>query len=161
MDSLRRCFMWLTASWLMTTTASPKIAPFFVPPRERMSTPTALVNVRIGTFREAAALAIREPSRWTFMPCAWAWSQIARISSGVYRVPSSVLWVIETTCGIARCSSSQPKACRSIRSGVSLPSGVCTVRSFRPPMRSGAPPSSTLMCALSAQITAPQRSVTA
>ena len=46
-------------------------------------------------------------------------------------------------------------------SGVSLPSGVGTVSSLRPPIRSGAPPSSTLMCADSAQITAPQRSVSA
>ncbi len=68
---------------------------------------------------------------------------------------------METTCGMARCSSSQPYAWRSISSGVSLPSGVGTVSSFRPPTRSGAPHSSTLMCALSAQITAPQRSVTA
>lgn len=45
--------------------------------------------------------------------------------------------------------------------GVSLPSGVGTVSSLRPPTRSGAPPSSTLMWADSAQITAPQRSVIA
>ena len=116
---------------------------------------------RIGTSSDAAALAIREPSTCTLMPCAWAWSQIARISSGVYSVPSSVLWVMETTCGIARCSSSQPQACRSISSGVSLPSGVGTVSSLSPPIRSGAPHSSTLMCALSAHTTAPHRSVTA
>lgn len=44
---------------------------------------------------------------------------------------------------------------------MSLPSGVGTVSSLRPPIRSGAPPSSTLMWADSAQITAPHRSVSA
>lgn len=44
---------------------------------------------------------------------------------------------------------------------MSLPSGVGTVSSLSPAIRSGAPPSSTLMCAVSAQITAPQRSVRA
>ncbi len=83
MDSLRRCFIARTASGFSTTTASPKMAPFFVPPNESTSTPTVLVNVRIGTSREAAALAMRAPSRWTFMPCPWACWQMARISSGV------------------------------------------------------------------------------
>lgn len=45
--------------------------------------------------------------------------------------------------------------------GVSLPSGVGTASSLRPAIRSGAPPSSTWMWALLAQITAPQRSVIA
>ena len=75
--------MWLTASGLRTTTASPKSMPFFVPPYEITSTPTALVNARIGTSSEAAALAMRAPSRWTFMPLEWACSTIARISSTV------------------------------------------------------------------------------
>jgi hypothetical protein len=44
-------------------------------------------------------------------------------------------------------------------SGVSLPSGVGTDISLRPAIFSGAPHSSTLMCALSAQMTASQRLV--
>ena len=72
-----------TASGLSTTTASPTAAPFLVPPSDRMSTPTSVVNARSGTSERAAALAIRAPSRCTRMPGAWAWSQIARISSGV------------------------------------------------------------------------------
>ena len=99
-----------------------------------------MVNALIGMSSDAAALAIREPSTCTLMSRAWACSQIARISSGVYSVPSSVLCVMETTCGIARCSSAQPQAWRSISSGVSLPSGVGTVSSLSPPIRSGAPP---------------------
>ncbi len=46
-------------------------------------------------------------------------------------------------------------------SGVSFPSGVGTASSLMPAIRSGAPPSSTLMWAVLAQITAPQRSVRA
>jgi hypothetical protein len=42
-------------------------------------------------------------------------------------------------------------------SGVSLPSSVGTPRIFIPPMRSGAPCSSVLMCAVVAATTAPQR----
>ena len=42
-------------------------------------------------------------------------------------------------------------------SGVSFPSGVSTVSSFRPPTRSGAAFSSVWMCAEAVQITAPQR----
>ncbi len=72
-----------------------------------------------------------------------------------------MLWVIETTLGWARCWSPYPQACRSTSSGVSLPWGVGTVSSFRPPTFSGAPHSSTWMCADSAQITASQRSVIA
>ncbi len=63
-----------------------------------------------------------------------------------------------TTNGCARCWSPQPQAWVSISSGVSLPSGVSTVSSFRPPIFSGAPHSSTLMCALAVAMTEPQRS---
>ncbi len=72
-------------------------------------------------------------------------------------MPSSVDWVIDTTPGWARCSSPKPQACRSTSSGVSLPSGVGTVSSLSPPTRSGAPFSSVLMWAVSAQMTAPHR----
>ena len=91
------------------------------------------------------------------MPSACAWSAIARSSSSEYRVPSSVDCVTETTSGCARCSSPQPHASRSMSSGVSLPSSVGTVSSLMPATRSGAPPSSTLMWAVDAAITAPQR----
>ena len=46
-------------------------------------------------------------------------------------------------------------------SGVSLPSGVGTVSSLSPAIVSGAPPSSALMCAVSAQTTASHRAVSA
>ena len=42
---------------------------------------------------------------------------------GCRAVPSSVVWVMDTASGWARCSSPQPQAWRSISSGVSLPSG--------------------------------------
>ena len=45
------------------------------------------------------------------------WSAIARTSSGVYRVPNSVDWVMLTASGWARCSSPQPHASVSINSG--------------------------------------------
>src|SRR5699024_1525003 len=64
---------------------------------------------------------------------------------------------METTSGCARCSLPNPHASRLTNSGVSLPSLVGTGNNLMEPMRSGAPPSSTLMCAVAAQITAPQR----
>ena len=72
-------------------------------------------------------------------------------------VPSSVVWVMLTASGWARCSSPQPHASVSMSSGVSLPSGVFTVRSLRPATRSGAAFSSVWMCAVVVQTTAPQR----
>ncbi|KRB75171.1 hypothetical protein ASE03_14145 [Kitasatospora sp. Root187] len=82
-DILRRNLRFLTFSGLRTTTASPSSRPFFVPPNESTSTPASVVKARSGSPRAAAALAIREPSRCTSMPCSWAWSQIALISSAV------------------------------------------------------------------------------
>ena len=64
---------------------------------------------------------------------------------------------MDTASGWARCSSPQPQASRSISSGVSLPSSAGTGSSLIPPTRSGAPFSSTLMWALAAHTTAPQR----
>jgi hypothetical protein len=72
-----------------------------------------------------------------------------------------VLWVIETTAGWAWCSTPKPRAYRSSSSGVSLPSGVGTGISFSPATFSGAPHSSTLMCADSGQTTALHRSLIA
>ena len=65
--------------------------------------------------------------------------------------------MIDTTPGWARCSSPNPQACVATSSGVSLPSGVGTVSSLMPPIRSGAPFSSVWMWAVSAQTTAPHR----
>ena len=76
-------------------------------------------------------------------------------------MPSSVVWVMLTTCGCARCTSSKPRASTSTSSGVSLPSGVRTGSSLRPPIFSGAPHSSTWMCDDVVQTTAPQRVVIA
>ena len=61
----------------------------------------------------------------------------------------------ETTPGWIACSSPIRAIHRFTSSGVSLPSGVATGSSLTPPMRSGAPHSSTLMCAVAAQTTAP------
>ena len=47
-------------------------------------------------------------------------------------MPSSVVCVIDTASGCARCSSPQPHASRSMSSGVSLPSAVGTVSSLMP-----------------------------
>ena len=91
------------------------------------------------------------------MPWECANSATARIWAGVYSVPSSVVWVMLTASGWARCSSPQPYASRATSSGVSLPSGVGTVSNLRPVIRSGAPASSVLMWAVSAVMTAPQR----
>ena len=150
MLSLRRYFRPSDASGLSTTIASPTSAPFLVPPKLSTSTPASRVKARSGRPRAAAAFEMRAPSMCSCMPRSWAWSAIARISSTVYAVPSSVVCVIETTSGCARCSSPQPHASWSMSSGVSLPSGLRTVRSFMPPTRSGAPPSSVLMCAVDA-----------
>ena len=54
-----------------------------------------------------------------------------------------------------------PRASRSISSGVSLPSNVGMVSSLTPPTFSGAPHSSTWMCAVDVQTTAAQRVVIA
>ena len=56
--------------------------------------------------------------------------------------------------GLDACSSPIATTRVSTSSGVSLPSGVGTVSSLIPPSASGAPHSSTLRCALSAQINA-------
>ena len=69
-------------------------------------------------------------------------------------MPSSVDCVTETTPGWTACSSPIRTIQRSTSSGVSLPSGVGTVSSLIPASVSGAPPSSTFRCALSAQIDA-------
>ena len=68
-------------------------------------------------------------------------------------MPSSVDCVIETTPGWTTCSSPIRVIRRSTSSVVSFPSGVGTVSSLMPAIASGAPPSSTLRCALSAQTT--------
>ena len=46
-----------------TTTASPSINPFLVPPNDTMSTPASVVSARSGTPSVAAAFASRAPSR--------------------------------------------------------------------------------------------------
>ena len=76
-------------------------------------------------------------------------------------MPSSVVWVTLTTCGWARCTSSKPRASMSTSSGVSLPSGVRTGSSLRPPIFSGAPHSSRWMCAVDVQTTDAHRDVIA
>ena len=90
---------------------------------------------------------------WKSIPrsCAHADKHIS--SSTVYSVPSSVDWVTDTTPGCTTCSSPIRTIRVSASSGVSLPSGVGTVRSLIPPNTSGAPHSSTFRCAESAQIT--------
>ncbi len=65
-----------------------------------------------------------------------------------------MLCVIEMTRAWTACSSPTRMTARSTSSGVSLPSGVGRSSSFVPVRNSGAPPSSTLMCALSAHTTA-------
>ncbi len=95
------------------------------------------------------------------MPCSCAWSASARTSAGVYTVPTSVVFVMLTASGCARCSSPQPKASVSTNLGLSLPSGVGTVKSLRPLTRSGAPPSSVWMWAVPLAMTAPQRGMSA
>ena len=157
MLSLRRYFRPSDASGFSTTIASAPSAPFFVPPKLSTSTPASRVKARNGSPSEAAAFERRAPSMCSFMPRSCTWSAIARISSTEYAVPSSVVCVIDTTSGCARCSSPQPQASSSMSSGVSLPFGVRTVSSLMPPTRSGAPPSSELMCAVDALMTAPQR----
>ena len=62
---------WVTRG-LREITASAAIAPFFVPPKLTTSTPTSVVNARKGRFRLAAALEMRAPSRWTYIPRLWA-----------------------------------------------------------------------------------------
>jgi hypothetical protein len=48
-----------------------------------MSTPASVVKALGGSPSDAAALAMRAPSRCSVIPSAWAWSAMARISSGV------------------------------------------------------------------------------
>ena len=73
-----------------TTIASLAIAPFLVPPKERMSMPASVVNSLKPVPSAAAALEIRAPSKWTIIPSECAYLVIALISSIVYKVPSSV-----------------------------------------------------------------------
>ena len=69
-------------------------------------------------------------------------------------MPSSVLWVIETTPGWAWCSTPIRWASSSICSGRSLPSGAGRSISLAPRIRSGAPVSSVAMWAPSVHTTA-------
>src|SRR5919199_3404801 len=87
------------------------------------------------------------------MPSSCAASASALTSVGEYTVPSSVDCVIETAPGWVRCSSPTPVTLARTRSGVSLPSGVSSSTSLTPSSRSGAPHSSTAMCAVRAQTT--------
>jgi hypothetical protein len=120
-----------------------------------MSTPASDVKLASPLPSAAPALESREPSMCSTMPASCTWSAIARTSSGVYSVPSSVVWVMLTASGWARCSSPHPQASRSMSSGMSLPSGVCTGSSLSPVILSGAPPSSVWMWALALVTTAP------
>ena len=81
------------------------------------------------------------------MPIRCAVSHSAAISSAVYRVPSSVLCVIDTTPGWAWCCTPTRCACSSSCAGTILPSVLGKVSSFEPRIRSGAPVSSTAMWA--------------
>ena len=150
-DCLRRKRRDVDVSGRKVMTASAPRAPFLVPPKETTSTPAACPNAPKSSPRAAAALAIRAPSRWTSMSWAWAHSLSAASSSRVYTVPSSVLWVTDTTRACTWCSSPTPWTLVAASSGVSFPSGVGTVSSLEPRSRSGAPHSSTLMWAESAQ----------
>ena len=87
------------------------------------------------------------------MPSACAHSaQVAAVSSGVYSVPSSVACVSASARGRDECSSCGVTASASTASGVSLACGVSAVSSLAPPLKnSGAPHSSTLMCAIAWQ----------
>ena len=89
------------------------------------------------------------------MPIECAVSHSAATSSAVYSVPSSVLWVIETTPGWAWCWHADAGGrARSSCSGRSLPSARRERRAaWRRATRSGAPVSSTAMCAHSLHTT--------
>ena len=146
----------------MTTTISPSISPFLVPPKETTSAPTSVVSAARET--PEARRCVAEPSAVDVAgPCPrpWACSARAVSSSAEYTVPSSVLWVTLTTLGWLWWGSPQPCACRSTSSGVSRASVVGTVSSLSPASFSGAPHSSTWMWAFSVQITASHRRVSA
>ena len=64
-DCLRMNRRPVAASGRKVMTASAPSAPFFVPPKERTSTPAAAPNAPMSTPRKAAALASRAPSRWS------------------------------------------------------------------------------------------------
>src|SRR5687767_5490884 len=137
------------------TTASPNGMPFFVPPNDITSMPARCAISAGWQPSDATAFAKRAPSSCTFMPRAWAVSHSARISAGVYSVPSSVACVSDSARGRELCSSCGVTARATTASGVTFACGVSTPRSFAPPLKNSvAPHSSTLTCANAWQITA-------
>ena len=126
-----------------------------VPPKERTSTPASVVSARRGRSRAAAALASRAPSTCRSISCSWA--QLGQRADLLGRVDGAELGRLgdRDDARLGRRARRRPGSIRSATSsGVSLPSGVGTARSFTPAIRSGAPHSSTFRCAVSGQITA-------
>ena len=68
-------------SGLSTTTASAHQQPFFVPPKETMSTPLFQVISAGVQPSETSALAKRAPSMCSGMPCVRQTPETARMSS--------------------------------------------------------------------------------
>ena len=137
-----------TALGSRTTTASPSIIPFLVPPSDSTSTPRSVVISRSDRPRWAAASASRDPSMWTRMPGRARSRELAhlggRVDGSRTRWPGSGRRPAAAPGGGRRSSTRAAQ-----RLGVSRPSGAGTVSSFTPPMRSGAPFSSVLRCATS------------
>ena len=100
---MRRVTKSRTKSLLKTTTDSAIIMPFFVPPKDIISTPRSLVKERTSQPSATAALAMRAPSMCTNKPFACATSTMALISSGVYTVATSVDCVSATRPGWLWC----------------------------------------------------------
>ena len=138
------------------TTASAPIRPFLVPPTLTTSASNISATSPSPQPRATAALAKRAPSMWMYMPRRRASAARRAACSAVYTVPYSVDCVTESTVGWTACSSPRRAQVAASCSGCSRPSGVGSATSLEPRIRSGAPPSSTLMCATCEHTTASQ-----
>ena len=93
-----------------------------MPPRVRTSTPQSVVSSRSSRPSASAAFTSRAPSTCRSSPASCAASASAAISAGVYTVPSSVDWEMDTTLACTWCWSPKPMSRGRSSSGVSLPS---------------------------------------
>ena len=96
-------------------------SPFFVPPKEMTSTPASAVNVAHGTPSDAAAL--DEPGAVHVDRIPWPWALVGRSPGSPRRctaVPSSVVWVIDTTAAGRGARRRSRGPARSISSGRQL-----------------------------------------
>ena len=119
-----------------------------------MSTPRSRVTERTSRPSATTALAMRAPSMCTYRPLACATSTMARISSGVYTVATSVDWVSATSPGWLWCMSPRAPRWAWSDSAAILPCTEGTGSILQPTTASTAPLSEVWVWAMSLHRTA-------